>query len=80
MIKNVIISAICLIGLCIGPGCNELSSKKRQVKEGDILLASVEGREMYLSDVKEMITASAPEAFNLRIDRFFNSYLSGVLL
>lgn len=46
-----------MLGLLLSSGCDKFSTKKRPVKEDDILLASVEDKDMYFSDIESMISA-----------------------
>ncbi len=70
------IAGFCFLGLLIGSGCDQLSSPKRQIKDGDILLASVEERKMYFSDIEGMISASNEQDSLAQLNSFIEAWLS----
>lgn len=76
MTKANFIAGFCLIGLLIGPGCDRLSESKRQIKDGDILLASVEDRKMYFSDIEGMISASNEQDSLAQLNSYIEAWLS----
>ena len=48
---------------------------KRKVKEGDILLASVENRLMYYSDIEGMLTASSAQDSLAQLNAYIEAWL-----
>lgn len=62
------------LGLLLWSGCEQMS--KRKVKEGDILLASVENRKMYFSDIDGMITASSAEDSLAQLNTYIEDWLA----
>lgn len=55
-------------------GCDETS--KRQIKEGDVLLASVDDRKMYFSDIEDMITASDSADSLAQLNSYIEAWLA----
>lgn len=53
-----------------------MSGSKRKVKEGDILLAAVEDRNMYLSDVEDMISATSEQDSLAQLNAYIEAWLS----
>jgi hypothetical protein len=53
-----------------------LTSPSRKIKEGDILLASVEDRKMYFSDIEGMISATSEQDSLAQINSFIEAWLS----
>lgn len=74
MNRYLIIAGALSIGLFLWSGCDEMS--KRKVKEGDILLASVEGRKMYYSDIEGMIIASSSQDSLAQLSAYIEDWLS----
>jgi len=70
-----IIIRICILGIGILSGCNSLSDSNKPVAEGDVLLAAVEDRKMYLSEVKDMISPSSPEDSLAQLNTFIEAWL-----
>jgi len=70
------IAGLCFLGLLIGPGCNQLSKPERQIKVGDILLASVEDRKMYYSDIEGMISAVNDQDSLAQLNSFIEAWLT----
>lgn len=73
---NVIAAGFCFLGLLLMSSCDQLLSSKRQVKEGDVLLASVEERKMYFSDIEGMISASNAQDSLAQLNSFIEAWLS----
>ncbi|MEM9545910.1 MAG: hypothetical protein AAGA77_08050 [Bacteroidota bacterium] len=59
MITARFITGFCLLVLVFETGCDQLSSTVQKSKEGDILLATVESRKLFYSDIDAMISASS---------------------
>ena len=76
MTRASFIIAFCILGLILESGCDQLSSSKRKIKEGDILLASVEDREMYFSDVEDMISATSEQDSLAQLNAYIEAWLS----
>jgi len=76
LIKAKFIAGFCILGLALGSGCDQLSSTKRQPKEGDILLASVEDRKMFYSDIEGMISASNAQDSLAQLNAFIEAWLT----
>jgi len=70
------IVAFCILGLILESGCDQLSSTKRKIKEGDILLASVEERKMYYSDIEDMISATSEQDSLAQLNSYIEAWLS----
>jgi hypothetical protein len=68
------IAAYFIIGLLLWSGCDQMS--KRKVKEGDILLASVENRKMYYSDIEGMLSATSDQDSLAQLNAFIEAWLS----
>lgn len=56
-------------------GCDSILSKKRIVAADDILLASVEDRQMYLSDIVDMVHATSPRDSINQVNALVESWL-----
>ncbi len=56
-------------------GFDNLFKQKRTIAEDDILLASVEGRDMYLSEVKEMLSAKTQSDSLSQLNSFIESWI-----
>ena len=76
MIKAKFIAGFCFLGLVLGSGCDQLSSTKREPAKDDILLASVEERKMYYSDIDGMISASDPQDSMAQLNAFIEAWLT----
>ncbi len=76
MIRSYLIACICFLGLLLVSGCDQLSSTNRQPKEGDTLLASVEDRKMYYSDIEGMISSSDAQDSLAQLNAFIEAWLS----
>jgi hypothetical protein len=72
--KAFAIAGYLTIGLLLWSGCDQMS--KHKVKEGDILLASVENRNMYYSDVEGMLFASSPQDSLSQLNAFIEAWLT----
>jgi hypothetical protein len=71
------IFALVLLGFFL-VGCDgfdKLFEQKRTIAEDDILLASVEGRDMYLSEVKEMLSAKTQSDSLSQLNSFIESWI-----
>ena len=68
------IAGFCFLGLILGSGCDH--TPKRQIKEGDILLASVEDRKMYFSDIEGIISASNEQDSLAQLNSYIEAWLS----
>lgn len=73
MTKAFGITAFFIFGLLWWSGCDQMS--KRKVKEGDILLASVENRLMYYSDIEGMLTASSAQDSLAQLNAYIEAWL-----
>jgi uncharacterized protein YcbK (DUF882 family) len=56
-------------------GFTNLFKEKRTIAKDDILLASVEGRDMYLSEVKEMLSAKTQSDSLSQLNYFIESWI-----
>jgi len=68
------ILGFCFLGLLLVSGCNQTS--KRQIKDGDILLASVEDRKMYFSDIEGMISATDSQDSLAQLNSYIEAWLA----
>ena len=68
----VVLLGIFLVGC---DGLDNLFKQKRTIAKDDILLASVEGRDMYLSEVKEMISAKTQSDSLSQLNSFIESWI-----
>ena len=74
MTRTNFIIGFCFLGLLLANGCNQTS--KRQIKEGDILLASVEDRKMYFSDIEGMISADSTQDSIAQLNSYIEAWLT----
>lgn len=65
-----------MLGLLLSAGCDTFSTKKRPVNENDILLASVEDKSMYLSDIEGMISAADSQDSVAQLNALIEAWLS----
>jgi hypothetical protein len=72
--KAYAIAGYFFIGLLIWSGCEQMS--KRKIKEGDFLLASVENRNMYYSDVEGMLTYNSPQDSLAQLNAYIEAWLA----
>ena len=68
------IVGFCFLVLLLVSGCNQKS--KRQIKEGDVLLASVEDRKMYFSDIEGMISATDSQDSLAQLNSYIEAWLT----
>lgn len=76
MIRSSIIAGICLIGLIFFLSCNSQPEANQTNRANDVLLASVESRKMYLSDIDGMITSSNKQDSIAQINALIEAWLS----
>lgn len=76
MSRTIAIATTCALGLFMLSSCDQLSSSKRQPVEGDILLASVEDRQMYFSDIDGMITATNAQDSLAQLNSYIEDWLT----
>lgn len=62
------------MGLLVWSGCDQMS--KRKIKDGDILLASVGDKQMYYSEIEEMITANSSQDSLAQLNAYMEDWLA----
>ncbi|MDF1696603.1 MAG: hypothetical protein P1U56_12255 [Saprospiraceae bacterium] len=74
MVKGNVIVCLCFLGLILVSGCELM--QKDQIKEGDLLLASVEDRRLYYSDIEGMLTPISEQDSISQLNNYIQAWIS----
>ena len=74
MVRHSIIASYFILGLLLWSGCDQMSQRK--IQPGDTLLASVEDKKMYYSDIEGMITSTSAQDSLAQLNAYIEDWLA----